>query len=88
MSGAYNVALVKTIPDKNKISRDYLLHLLKGNYFQNYILNVGSRAAQAGFNKDDLEGFTFSLPTLDQQKKIAAILDAADAYKQKNKNTH
>ena len=85
LSGAYNVALIKTIPDKNKISRDYLLHLLKGNSFQNYILNVGSRAAQAGFNKDDLEGFTFSLPPLDQQKKIAAILDAADAYRQKTK---
>ena len=85
LSGAYNVALIKTIPDKNKISRDYLLHLLKGNSFQNFILNVGSRAAQAGFNKDDLEGFTFSLPPLDQQKKIAAILDAADAYRQKTK---
>ena len=85
LSGAYNVALIKTIPDKHKISRDYLLHLLKGNSFQNFILNVGSRAAQAGFNKDDLEGFTFSLPPLDQQKKIAAILDAADAYKQKTK---
>lgn len=85
LSGAYNVALIKTIPDKNKISRVYLLHLLKGNSFQNFILNVGSRAAQAGFNKDDLEGFTFSLPPLDQQKNIAAILDAADAYRQKTK---
>ena len=85
LSGAYNVALVKIIPDKNKINRDYLLHLLKGNSFQNFILNVGSRAAQAGFNKDDLDGFTFSLPPLEQQKKIAAILDAADTYRQKTK---
>ena len=85
LSGAYNVALVKTIPDKTKISKAYLLHLLKGNGFQTFILNVGGRAAQAGFNKNDLDNFTFSLPPLDQQKKIAAILDAADAYRQKTK---
>ena len=29
--------------------------------------------------------FNFNLPPLDQQKKIAAILDAADAYRQKTK---
>ena len=61
------------------------MHLLRGTIFQNFILNVGDRAAQAGFNKGDLEGFEFSLPPLDQQKKIAAILDAADAYRQKTK---
>lgn len=85
LSGAYNVALIKTIPNKDKISKDYLLHLLKGNTFQNFILNVGSRAAQAGFNKHDLEGFSFSLPPLDQQNRIAKILDLADAYRQKTK---
>ena len=85
LSGAYNVALVKTKPNLDKIRRDFLLHLLRGTIFQNFILNVGDRAAQAGFNKGDLEGFEFSLPPLDQQKKIAAILDAADAYRQKTK---
>ncbi|MBD3636819.1 MAG: restriction endonuclease subunit S [Crocinitomicaceae bacterium] len=85
LSGAFNVALIKTIPNTSKISREYLLHLLRGSTFQNFILNVGSRAAQAGFNKDDLEGFEFALPPLNQQKKIAAILDTADAYRQKTK---
>jgi type I restriction enzyme S subunit len=85
LSGAYNVALVKTKPNLDKIRRDFLLHLLRGTIFQNFILNVGDRAAQAGFNKGDLEGFEFSLPPLDKQKKIAAILDAADAYRQKTK---
>jgi type I restriction enzyme S subunit len=85
LSGAYNVALVKTKPNLDKIRRDFLLHLLRGMIFQNFILNVGDRAAQAGFNKGDLEEFEFSLPPLDQQKKIAAILDAADTYRQKTK---
>jgi type I restriction enzyme S subunit len=85
LSGAYNVALVKTKPNLDKIRRDFLLHLLRGTIFQNFILNVGDRAAQAGFNKGDLEEFEFSLPPLEQQKKIAAILDAADTYRQKTK---
>ena len=85
LAGAYNVALVKTKPDLEKVNRDFLLHLLKGGSFQNFILNIGGRAAQAGFNKGDLENFHFTLPPLDQQKKIAAILDAADTYRQKSK---
>lgn len=85
LSGAYNVALVKTIPNENEICRGFLLHLLKGHSFQNFILNVGGRAAQAGFNKEDLKEFQFQLPPLKEQKRIAAILDAADLYRQKTK---
>lgn len=85
LSGAYNVALVKTIPNENEICKGFLLHLLKGSSFQNFILNVGGRAAQAGFNKEDLKEFQFQLPPLEEQKRIAAILDAADLYRQKTK---
>lgn len=84
LSGAYNVAIVKTIPDKEKIYRGFLLHLLKGNEFQRFIQNVGSRAAQAGFNKQELTKFRFNLPSLSEQKKIAEILDAADSLRQKD----
>jgi type I restriction enzyme S subunit len=85
LKGAYNVALVKTIPNKKLLNRDFLLYVLKGDDFQNFIQNIGSRAAQAGFNKADLEGFQFPLPPLPQQQKIANILDAADALRQKDK---
>jgi len=85
LNGAYNVALVKTIPDSNLLNRDFLSYVLKGDDFQNFIQNIGSRAAQAGFNKTDLEGFQFPLPSLQQQHKIASILDAADALRQNDK---
>ena len=84
LSGAYNVAIVKTIPNKNKLNRSFLLHLLRGKSFQSFIQNIGSRAAQAGFNKEELKKFKFSLPTLTEQQKIAAILDAADSLRQKD----
>ena len=53
LSGAYNVAIMKTIPDENMLNKRYLYYYLLSDVFQNAILNVGSRAAQAGFNKTD-----------------------------------
>ncbi|HRG00815.1 MAG TPA: restriction endonuclease subunit S [Bacteroidia bacterium] len=85
LEGAYNVALIKTIPDKTKLDRNFLLYILKGSEFQHFISNIGSRAAQAGFNKTDLQGFDIPLPPLPVQQKIAAILDAADELRQKDK---
>lgn len=84
LKGAYNVALMKVIPDYNIILRDYIYYILKSFRFQKFILNVGSRAAQAGFNKDDLSKFNFYLPPLPVQKKIAEILDEADKLRQLN----
>ena len=75
LSGAYNVAIVKTIPDKNKIDTRYLFYYFNSFYFQNFIKAVGSRAAQAGFNKGDLENALIPLPTLHEQRKIAVVLD-------------
>lgn len=84
LSGAYNVAIVKTIPDTKRLDRNFLLHLLKGVTFQRFIQTVGSRAAQAGFNKKELTKFRFKLPPLAEQQKIAEILDAADSLRQKD----
>lgn len=83
LSGAYNVALVKTIPDFKRLDRGYLYHFLCSPSFQSFILNVGSRAAQAGFNKDDLSQLKLPLPPLEEQKRIAAILDKADSVRRK-----
>ena len=84
-AGAYNVALVKTVPEKERVEGDFLYHLLNGKGFQNFILNVGSRAAQAGFNKSDLERFRFMLPPLAEQRRIAEVLDKAEALRAKRR---
>ena len=75
LSGAYNVAIVKVIPDRNKLYFRYLFHYFNSLYFQNFIRNVGSRAAQAGFNKNDLDNAFIPILSLDEQRKIAAVLD-------------
>ena len=74
LAGAYNVAIMRTIPDISKINKRYLYYYLKSDYFQNAILNVGSRAAQAGFNKEDLAKLEISCPSLSKQQEIINIL--------------
>ncbi len=85
LSGAYNVAIVKTIPDAKSLIKPYLYFYLKSDLFQNLLKSVGSRAAQQGFNKEDITKFKIPLPPLSEQKRIAAILDKADAIRRKRK---
>ena len=61
----------------------YLLHYLRGNERKIAALGTGStfKAITIGTLKD----LEIPLPPLEEQKKIAAILDAADDYRQKTK---
>ena len=85
LSGAYNVAIMKTIPNETILSKAYLYKFLCSSTFQQFIMNVSSRAAQAGFNKTDLESLEIPLPPLAIQQKIADILDHANALIEKRK---
>ncbi|EGO8359375.1 restriction endonuclease subunit S [Escherichia coli] len=87
LSGAYNVALVKAIPDLKKINKRFLWHFLNSVVFQEFIKNVSTRAAQAGFNKDDLAKLKIYLPSLNEQVKIASVLDLSDAIRKKREQT-
>jgi type I restriction enzyme, S subunit len=78
LSGAYNVAIIKTVPNEELISKRYLYYILKGKDFQNFILNIGSRAAQAGFNNNDLSLFRLHIPSLGEQERIVDVLEKAN----------
>ena len=75
LTGAYNVAIVKTIPDKKVVSKKYLYWYLNSQYFQRFISNVGSRAAQAGFNKNDLGAAQIPLVDKERQEEICEVLE-------------
>lgn len=85
LAGAYNVAIMRTIPDTSKIKKKYLYYYLKSSYFQNAILNVGSRAAQAGFNKEDLSKLDIECPELAEQDGIVRILEKVEVVIEKRK---
>jgi type I restriction enzyme, S subunit len=77
LSGAYNVALMKTIPNEELISKGWLYAYLTSTLFQHPLVEVSSRSAQNGFSKDDINGFDVPLPPLAEQQRIVAKLDAA-----------
>ena len=78
LAGAYNVAIMRTIPDTNVLEKKYLYYYLKSPVFQRFLLNVGSRAAQAGFNKYDLQELLIPNITRNEQVKIVGILERVE----------
>lgn len=74
-AGAYNVAVMKTIPDETVLSKPFLFLYLSSDDFQNSLANVAARSAQNGFSKKDIFDFPIALPPLPEQQRIVAILD-------------
>lgn len=79
-SGAYNVALIKTIPDVSRLDRDFFYYYLTSSLFQQPLASVAvTRSAQAGFGKADIADFPIPIPELPEQRRIVGILDEAFA---------
>ena len=74
-AGAYNVALMKTIPNLEVLDQSWFYHFLISDEFQKPLLNVADRSAQAGFSKDDIYNFPVPVPPLAEQQRIIGLLD-------------
>jgi type I restriction enzyme, S subunit len=78
IEGAYNVALMKAVPNESLLSKDFLFYFLKTPKIQHYIISLSARAAgQTGLNKSAIEPYLISLPSLIEQNRIVAIVDEA-----------
>ncbi len=75
--GAYNVAIMKAIPNEKILYKQYLYFYLNTDDFQSRLLKTASRSAQDGFSKDDIFDFPILIPPLPLQKRIVVILDEA-----------
>ncbi len=71
------------ILDDTKINRDFLHHYLMSELFQRKISQMAVGVAQVNISPKQLESFEIPLPPLEEQKRIATILDKADALRQK-----
>ena len=63
----------------------YVFYHLYSNIGQRQILEDFRGATVGGISKGFVKNIKLPLPSIDQQKKIASILDVADAYRQKTK---
>ena len=83
LEGAYNVALMKAVPDESKLSRDFLFYFLKHPSILQYIIYHSERAAgQIGLTKETLEPYPIPLPSLTDQQKVVKTITQIDAATQ------
>ena len=73
------------ITDSSKVFIPYLQYALNRPSNKSYYKKFAGGGLQINVSKKDILNNSVPLPPIDQQKKIAAILDAADAYRQKTK---
>jgi type I restriction enzyme S subunit len=84
LEGAYNVALMKAIPNEEFVSKDFLFYFLKNRNILNYIISSSSRTAgQTGLNKATIEPYPIAFPTLEKQAIIVAQLQEIKAETQR-----
>ncbi len=67
----------------DKVIQKYLLHYLRAN--EHKIAALGTGSTFKAITVKELKGIKIPLPSLEEQKQIAAILDAADELRQKDK---
>ena len=80
LAGAYNVAIIKSIPDEKVIAKSYIRRYFESSLFQSILFKVcASRAAQAGFSKEDICDALIPVPPLSEQQSIVDYLDSAFA---------
>jgi type I restriction enzyme, S subunit len=76
LEGAYNVALMKvviTVPQL--LDTEYLYLALQRKDLRDEVISKSARAIQSGLTKADLDALEIPLPPLDEQRRIAAILN-------------
>ena len=71
LKGAYNVALMKAIPDKKIVTDEFMFFLLQHPAIQKYVISLSERAVgQTGISRDDLEAYRIYYPDLEIQSKL------------------
>jgi type I restriction enzyme S subunit len=83
LEGAYNVALMKAVPDEAQVNREFLFYFLKHPAILEYVIYHSERAAgQIGVTKETLAPYPIAMPSLDKQVTVAANINALAAETQ------
>jgi type I restriction enzyme S subunit len=89
LEGAYNVALMKAVPDKSRLSLDFLFYFLKHSTILQYVIYHSERAAgQIGLTKETLEPYPIALPSLVGQQKVVETIKELEAETQRLANLY
>jgi type I restriction enzyme, S subunit len=84
LNGAYNVALMKAVPDESKLSRDFLFYFLKHSDILQYVIYHSDRAAgQIGLTKETLAPYPIALPSHAEQIRIVDVIAELESETQR-----
>ena len=76
LEGAYNVALMKAIPDFNIMFNDYLYYLLQDRELLLMLEGLSDRTCgQDGINMYELNRYIVGIPPIAEQKRIVELLN-------------
>jgi type I restriction enzyme S subunit len=78
--------LIRVKPSRS-IDADYLAHFFRSSSYWSQIKKKTRGAAQGGVNATSLSELEIPIPPLDEQRRIAAILDKADVLRRKRRRT-
>lgn len=78
-----NQGFKSLVPDPAQVSPDYLYYWLKAN--KTYLQSLGNGATFKEVSKATVADVRIPLPSLSEQRRIAAILDKADALRAKRR---
>lgn len=70
-------------PNKEKLDSKYLYYWVRSEYFINKMITLATGASYPAVSDKIIENSKIPLPPLNEQKRIAAILDKADAVRRK-----
>ncbi len=66
------------LPNRKNCNRVFLAHVLRSEYFLDYILPLSGRAQMPKVNKEALKGFSIPLPPLALQQEFASFVSQVD----------
>ena len=72
-------------PDKDKLDSRFLFHWVKTGVFVQRMVDVATGANYPAVSEAKIKASKIPLPPLDEQKRIAGILDAAEALRAKRR---
>lgn len=77
--------LAKVTLDESVANRTYVHHWLKSNEAKRYLEQSASKTAQQALSLSKIKALPVPLPPIEEQRRIAAILDQAEALRAKRR---
>lgn len=82
----HGMNLLRLVPDPARLNSSYALHQLRSTEFRSQLRRFINQAVnQASVSVTNLKSLAFRLPPLDEQRRIAAILDKTDELRDKRR---